>query len=303
MPRWDLLDALARRQYGLIAHWQLLERGFSRDGIRSFISSGRLVRFRHGVYRLCGSLMSWNASVLAVVLAAGDGAVASHRTAGAIWQLLEHPPEVIEITAAGCHRLAGVKFHRHALDSHEITRRAQIPVTTIERTLLDLAESMEAAELGKAIDSALRRSLTNLRRLETVAGARAKSGRRRSKPFVDALAQRGAGYDPGANDWELRMDRLWDELGLPPAERQYTIRVGGHSYRVDRAIPSRRIAIEWNGYSSHGTRSSFDYDAERKARLGCAGWRVLEFTPATPPGLIRKTVLAVFDERSYLEQQ
>lgn len=296
MFKLEAMDAVARRQYGLITYSQLLETGLSPREIEVREKAGRLVMLRRRVYRLCGTQLSWHVSVLAAVLAAGDGAVVSHNTAGAIWQLVDGVPDQIEITSARQHRLQGVLSHRHALHRTEITKHARIPVTTVERTLLDMAERMEARELGKAIDSALRRDLTTLKRLAATAERRAGPGRRRSRPFLDALAQRGAGYDPGANDWEQRMDRLWDELGLPPAERQYPIRVGGRSYRVDRAILSRRIAIEWNGYSSHGTRSSFDYDAERKAHLGCAGWRVLEFTPATPPSLIRKTVLAVLNE-------
>ena len=302
MLRWDILDSVARRQYGLIAHWQLLENGFTPHGIQSLITSGRLIRVRRTVYRLCGSQVSWNVSVLAAVLAIGKGTVASHTTAGAIWALIDQPTDRIEVTSARYHRLEGLLSHRHSLEPWETTSHQHIPVTTVERTLLDLAETNDGRSLGKAVDIALRRRLTTLGRLESITQRCAKPGRRRSRALVQALAERGVGYDPGSNDWELRMDRLWEEMGLPPAERQYRIRVAGRPYRVDRAIPSRRIGIEWNGYSSHGTRSSFDSDAERKSRLISAGWCILEFTPASPPAFIGHTVLAVYNERSPLEE-
>jgi hypothetical protein len=58
------------------------------------------------------------------------------------------------------------------------------------------------------------------------------------------LAERVAGFDPGANDWELRMDRLWDALALPAARRQHVIVTEGGRYRVDRAVVDLRLAVE-----------------------------------------------------------
>lgn len=299
MPDLRQLDALARRQHGLVTCWQLDEIGFGAPSVRRLVESGVLARVRRGVYRVCGTEPTWRGAVLAAVLAAGQGAAASHRTAAAVWLLLEPEPG-LEVTCPRRPRLEGVTCHRHLLERREITVVDRIPVTTVERTLLDLAESSDAGALGTAIDSALRRQLTSVRRLAVVESRRPKGGRRRSTPFVEALAARGVTYDPGANDWELRMDRLWDELGLPEARRQHRIRAGGRSYRVDRAILSSRVAVEWNGFATHGTRSGFEHDTERKARLSQAGWYVLEFTPASSAALIRDTVLAVHAQRSNL---
>lgn len=295
------LDALARRQHGLVTRCQLDEMGFERGAVQHLARRGALTRVRRGVYRVCGIEPTWRDAVLAAVLAAGEGAVASHRTAAALWFLVE-PGAGLEVTCPRYRRLEGVVCHRHLLDRREATTLDRIPVTTIERTLLDLAESDDAGALGKAIDSALRRQLTSVRRLAAADSRRPRAGRRRSAPFVEALAARGLAYHPGANDWELRMDRLWEALGLPEARRQHRVRAGGRTYRVDRAILSSRVAVEWNGFATHGTRSGFEHDAERKARLSQAGWYVLEFTPASSHELIRATVLAVHAQRSNLDR-
>jgi hypothetical protein len=106
------------------------------------------------------------------------------------------------------------------------------------------------------------------------------------------LADRVPGYDPGANDWEQRMDRLWELLGLPPAVRQCTVRVGGHRYRVDRAIPELKLAVEWVGKEFHSLSGRFVRDRLRISDLVQAGWDVVEVTPEWTPERIRATVTA-----------
>jgi hypothetical protein len=236
---------------------------------------------------------------MAAVLAAGDGAVLSHRSAGVLWDMIDQHAEAgpLEITAPKLRRLEGVSCHRASLDSKEMTDRFGIPVTTAERTLLDLAHTVDAAELGRLCDEALRRRLLTVGRLRGVVDAHRGPGRRRLKPAIEVLSDRISGYDPGANDWELRMDRLWDELQLPAAERQYRIRIGRRTFRPDRAIVDLKIAVEWNGFDPHGRRGNLDADSDRRAALAAAGWYPLDFTSRSRPEVICRTVLAVVDER------
>ena len=80
-----------------------------------------------------------------------------------------------------------------------------------------------------------------------------------------ALADRGIGFDPGANAWERSRDRLWDRTsGLPAA-------CGSTGYTPTAAVTAStgpfglKISIEWNGYATHGTRSGFDHDSDKRA--------------------------------------
>jgi hypothetical protein len=111
-----------------------------------------------------------------------------------------------------------------------------------------LAQSTPGPELGRLCDEALRRRVATLPRLRAVVEAHRGGGRQWLEPIRAVLADRTPGYDPGANDWEQRMDRLWGQFGLPPAERQYRVRVARRTYRLDRAIVTLKIGVERNGF-------------------------------------------------------
>lgn len=302
----DGLDAAGRCQHGLVTCQQLDRMGYSSDGVFRLVRSGRLIPVRRRVYRLCGAVPTWHSAAMAAVLAAGEGAALSHESAAVLWGLLdrEHATGALHITSPAQCRLDGVVAHRRPLGPGEATRHAFIPVTSVERTLLDLAGSASSpapAGIGGLIDDAVRRGLTTSKRLLVAAERHGGPGRRLLAPVRAALRDRGIGYDPGANGWEMAMDRMWDRMGLPPARRQYRIRVaGGRSYRPDRAIVEARIAVDWNGYWPHGTRSGFDHDSTRRAHLAAAGWYPLDFTSRSDPELICTTVLAVYRERLYV---
>lgn len=239
---------------------------------------------------------------MAAVLAAGSDAVLSHRSAAVLWGFLqrqdEHGP--LELTRSVRSSLGDVRVHRHLVLANDRTIYLNIPVTTAARTLLDLAESTDSVELGAVCDDALRRRLVTLNDLEATFAQHTGRGRRRLGPMRSVLADRDAGYNPGANGWEQEMDRMWDRMGLPPAVRQFPIRTAARLYIPDRAIVELKVAVEWNGYERHGLRSRFDYDSDRRADLAAAGWYPLDFTSRSSPALICQTVLAVVEERRRL---
>jgi hypothetical protein len=299
MESHEMLDRLGASQHGLVSGAQLGGLGFTADGRHHLVESGRLFPVRRGVYRLCGSVPTWRSEALAAVMAAGAGAVLSHRTAATLWGLLDHRRETgpFEITVGRHARLSGVVAHRHRLRADEVTSRYGIPVTVPARTLVDLAESIGVEELGQLVDEALRGRVVTLGGLRNQMASNVGRGRRRQKEMRAVLRERGGGYDPGDSAWERRMDRLWDEWGLPPAARQHRIVVNGHLYVVDRAIVDLAVAVEWNGYEYHGLRTRFDRDSTRRAELTAAGWAVLDFTTRSSPALICSSVMSVVEQR------
>lgn len=304
------LDRLARRQHGVVSLDQCRAHGMTWDQVKWRIRTGAMVPVRPQVYRWCGAVPSWRMMATAAVLVAGGDAALSHRSAAVLWGLLPaSPPDRgfdsshtlrLDITAPRSVRLSGVAGHRKALARHERTIRYGIAVTTAERTLVDLAGSCDADELGRLIDEALRRRLTTLTKLEVALRAHAGGGRRRTRPLRDALAERGARYTPGDNPGELAMDRLWDSLDLPPAVRQYRVRVGNRTYVLDRAIVELKIGIEWNGRDQHGLWSRFHQDSDRRNDLVAHGWLILDFTMKTDPRRIERTVRAAVEQRRLL---
>jgi very-short-patch-repair endonuclease len=77
---------------------------------------------------------------------------------------------------------------------------------------------------------------------------------------------------------ERRLTRLIAAAGLPPPRCQVPLRHGGGVARVDMLYEHARLVIETDGHGSHATRRERQSDAERDARLGAAGYRVLRFT-------------------------
>jgi hypothetical protein len=296
------LDHLGQRQFGLVTSRQLADLGFTTDQVRLLVASGRLVRVRRGVYRLLGVETTWQSVAFAAVLAGGVGAVLSHRSGGVLWGLLDRHGETgpMEIVAPRARSLGGVTVHHQRLVGAEVTRRQGIPVTSAERTLLDLAATTPASELGRLCDEGLRRRIVTLGRLHAVVDGHGGGGRRRLEPIQAVLADRIPGYEPGANDWERGMDRMWDRLGLPAAERQYRLQIGRRTYCPDRAIVDLKIAVDWNGFDLHGRRGNFDRDSDRRAALAAAGWYPLDFTSRSRPEVICRAVLAVVAERREL---
>ncbi len=311
MANYRELDRIAGRQHGLVSLRQAGRHKLTRRQIDWDRARGRMVGVRRSVSRWCGAGPSWRMMAMAAVLAAraaGDRAVLSHRSAGVLWDLLPPPAgdesdesdESLEITSDRQHRLRGVRAHRHGLTERERTTRHGIPVTTIERTLLDLAESCDGDEMGRLIDEALRRELTTVPRLHAMLRAHAGPGRRRTASMRAALSERGAGYHPGGSRREQERDRLWDHLGLPEAQRQHEVQIRGRTYVLDRAIVELKIGIEWNSREWHGTRSRFYYDTERRNALIQQGWLILDFTMKTSPQTIVRTVMAAVEQRKLL---
>ena len=105
------LDAIGRRQHGLVTSGQLADLGFTRKQARVLLASGSLVGVRRGVCRLCGTQPSWHSIALAAGLVAGDEAVLSHRSAGVRWGFLDRHDEGagLELIVPGQRRLTGVR--------------------------------------------------------------------------------------------------------------------------------------------------------------------------------------------------
>jgi very-short-patch-repair endonuclease len=279
--------------------------GLGRSARHRALVTGRATRVRQGVYLLAGGQLTWETVVLAAVLAAGPAAVASHVTAACLWGLFDgRPPDDV---SPGIHLIApkrrdqeGVVAHRQRLGDRDRARRFSVPVTSPARTLFDLSSMVDAGGLGRCTDEALRRGVLDLRRLRRLHDEHAGPGRRRLAPLREVLSDRIPGFDPGANDWERRMDELWDQLGLPSARRQYVIKTEGGRYRVDRAVVELRLAVEWVGNEFHGQRGRYSRDRIRISDLVQAGWDVIEVTPNWAPERLQRTVLAKVAERTRL---
>src|SRR5262249_22742716 len=159
-----------------------------------------------------------------------------------LWNLAgfwEQPQSEITTPSRRRTRLRDVIVHdSEILDGIHVDRRRRVPVTSVARTLCDLTACCSPNQVGRALDDALRRKLTSLRRVGAVFDDLATRGRRRSTVMRELLAERGPAFHPGGSDPELRMMRVLVSGGLPSPVQQYRVRVEGHNYRLDAAYPA-----------------------------------------------------------------
>jgi predicted transcriptional regulator of viral defense system len=147
-----LIAALAERQHGVVATWQLVALGLTHDGIGYRAQTGRLHRIHQGVYAVGHRKLTPNGHRMAAVLAYGPDAVLSHRSAAALWGF-GHPSYRIDVTTP--HRRSGrkaIRAHTSALHPEDRTTRDGIPVTSVARTILDLAARSTRDQLTHLIE-------------------------------------------------------------------------------------------------------------------------------------------------------
>jgi predicted transcriptional regulator of viral defense system len=269
------IAALATRQHGVVATRQLAALGLPQRAVSYRAAAGRLHRVHRGVYAVGHPVLTVNGRRMAAVLAAGPGAVVSHASAAALWEIRPTSATRIDVSvpsAAGRGKRPGLRIHRASnLRGNEITEHQGIRATTPARTLLDLASSLPRRALERALDQAEIRDLYDRRELEAI--ARVHAGERGARRLQRALDQDG---DPALTDSELEelMLGLCAEHDLPrPKSRAW---VAG--LRVDFLFAASRLVAETDGYRYHRTRRAFERDRERDAILARAGYRTLRFT-------------------------
>ncbi|HET7507486.1 MAG TPA: hypothetical protein VFJ53_03930 [Solirubrobacterales bacterium] len=151
---------MARQQYGLIERSQLLELGVGEDEIEYRLSIGRLHHIHQEVYSVGHQVVPREGRWLAAVLATGPGAVLSHWSAAALWMIRPNSRSVIDVTTAHKSRSwDGIKRHHKALPADEVTVESGIPVTSVPRTIFDLAATEDVDTVAAMLRESEHRNL------------------------------------------------------------------------------------------------------------------------------------------------
>ena len=210
---------LARRQHGVVSRRQLLELGVGPDAIDFRLQRGRLQPLHRAVYAAGHDALTREGRWMAAVLASGGGAVLSHRSAAALSGIATLAG--IDVTVPKQRRpAAGIELHVTPLPPDEITQGHGIPVTTISRTLFDLATVLRPRQLERAMnEAASRRLLDSL----SLADLLSRYPRRPGTPAVRALlAAREVGATVTRSELEVSFLEFIGERGLPrPQTNQY----------------------------------------------------------------------------------
>jgi very-short-patch-repair endonuclease len=274
-----VVAAIADAQYGVFSRGQALRAGFSARQIQVRLSAGRWESRFRGVYRIVGAPGSLQQAAMAGALYAGDGALVSHGTAGALLGLDGVRAKDVELWVPSAKKteVRGLTIHRGTrLDRADRSMLGPIPVTTAVRTLIDLSPRMEDERLLATTEDAIRRGLVRADRLLARSEILRTSGRPGVGRLVELLRDRAG---PALESrLEARVWLLIQRTGLPLPQRQYRVSLPGGRYRLDFAWPEHKAGLECDGWEHHGRRSAFDPDRARLAELAAARWRVLPVT-------------------------
>lgn len=266
---------MADRQHGVVSQRQLLALGFSEKAIKARIDVLRLNAVHREVYAVGHRRIGRHGYRWAGVLAYGDEALLSHRSAAALWGLARQRGSVVEITAPagrqGIERRKWLWIHRCKLHADDRAEEGGIPVTTVARTLFDFAEVEPFRRLEQAWEEADRLKVLRLREVELV--CERGYGRRALKPIRRLLAAAKAPPE-GRSPLEERFHAFCQEHRLPEPARN--VHVLGRE--VDALWPGAKLVIELDSWEHHGHRAAFERDRARDPQFLIAGYRTIRVT-------------------------
>jgi very-short-patch-repair endonuclease len=272
------------RQLGLITTRQATAAGVSRSTLSARTADGTLVRVLQGVYAAADAPRTWEQSTLAACLALGPDACVSHTTAATLWHFGLPTRPYVEVTVPSSRsvRLAGedLRVHRTTtLLAADRTHLGRYDVTTVPRTLIDLASSMDDDTLAKVAGDALARRLLTPARLADALdrAARHRPGEVAALRRVVAPWLAGARLESVA---EASFLRAISAARLPAPRTQYRVETpDGAVYRLDFAWPQWMVLLEVDSYRWHVSPDAHAADSARANRLAALGWTVLRATP------------------------
>ena len=258
----------------MVSRPQLLAAGLTARMVDRRVAAGRLIRLHRGVYALGHRRLTREGEWLAAVLAVGPGAALSHRSAAALHELLPERGSRIDVTTTARRTTTNwIEVHpTRALAGEDLARRRGIPVTTVARTLVDLAATATCADLERAVNEA-----DVLRALDVGAvlavAERVRGRRGRGRGALDAVLARHHGPVVLRSELERRFRALLRAHGLPAAE--HNVRVG--AWEVDAVWREERLAVELDSARFHDTPAARARDADKTAQLEADGWTVRRY--------------------------
>lgn len=274
------LVELSSRQFGVITHRDLALTGVSWKWLRGRLSTREWSRVHRGVFRLGYSPPSREEREMAALRAAGDNAVLSHTSAARKLGLDVPKEELLHLTVPASRqvKVRGAKVWRsRTLSCAEVTTRGGFRLTSLPRTMIDLAAVLDDGWLRAALDSAIRQDRSHLTRIWRLllrwGPGRRGAGRLRS--LVEEYRRGAEVPDSALEAFALRLARATGQM----PKVHYEVRDRGRFVaEVDLAWPQLRLGIELDGWAYHATRQNFVKDRARDRALFQLGWSVLCYT-------------------------
>jgi len=268
----------AQKNYSLIDRKTAFELGATHRSILTRVDRGQWCPIHPGVYFIGAGPLSWNAQLRAATLAAGPHAVASHRAAAVLWELDGFHKAPIEITVpmGKGPTPEGTIVHRTRRPIEPVYVDA-IPVTPVERTILDNAWSMPPSIVEQQYESGLRKRLTTPARVADCVVEQGGFGVRGAKKITRILDARRPGRPTGSPAETFLLTHL-RRAGIEEPARQYAVVLSDQTVAVlDFAWPCLCKGVEIDGLDAHGSAQALEYDLVRQNLLFEANWELRRY--------------------------
>ena len=291
-----LIAQIAAEQHGVISFAQLRAAGLGVGAINSRVRSGRLHRLYRGVFAVGHTHLSHAGRCVAALLSLGPGAALSHATAAAQWAVRPSASATIHVTVptpGGRLTRPGVVVHRSTtLRPADVIEIDRIAVTSVARTLLDLAGMLAPGPLERAVERSLQLRLFDVAAVRSVLAANPR------RAGTKQLARIVATIHDEPPVTRSQLEALMRDLCDAHAIRRPEVNVVVEGIEVDFFWRAQRLVVETDGHETHGTRTAFERDRARDARLTARGYRVVRFTHRQlthEPALVAATLVALID--------
>jgi len=254
-----------------VGRWQLYELGLTDQMIKTRVAHRALNRLYRGAYAVGHRALTVESRWMAAK------AVLSHRSAGQLWGLCPRSEIAPEVTAPGSAKTkSGIVAHRGSPATDEVGRMWGIPVTSVARTMFDLAATLGERDVERAWNEMevreyrVRVSVPDL--LERYPG-------RKGTVLLARLADRKTlPVGITRNELEEAFLVLVDRFALPRPRMNAHLAVRDRFYEIDCLWEDHKVAIELDGAAAHGTDKAFHGDRERDRILTAEGWTTSRVT-------------------------
>ncbi len=297
------MGALAAGQGGFVTRTQLGQLGIPPRTIDRWVASGTLPVFGRGIYRVffedtLDALTRGAASTLPEAAVSHESAARAHGFSTPVARRAS-----VTVPSWTTHRFPGVTVHRCLdLGSSHLVEVDGLRITSVPRTLFDLAASVSVSTLDRLVEEVILEGRTTVDELTETLDSLARRGKPGTAALRAVLADRGEGTERSASKLERRGLAVLRESMLPEPVPQYTPPWNAH-IRLDVAYPTHGVAIEWDSKRWHSSAERFQSDRERDRDAAQNGWVVLRFTwrdVFDTPAAVVSEVGAVLRERATL---
>lgn len=269
-----IISAIATQQHGVVARWQLLDAGVTTEQIKWRVRTGRLHEVHRGVYLVGHAVPPPLAIEQAALLACGESAILSHRSAADLWKLLPYPasnPVWVTVPPGRNADRSGIRISRAMLDRRDIRWREGMRLTSPPRTILDLSPLLSEEDLESVVAEAQFRGWASLNELRAqLEGHEGRRGVAKLRYVLDLPS----GPKRTKSGGERAMLRLLRGCGIQGFETNAWI----HGYEVDFLWRELGVVVELDGWDGHSGRVAFERDRLKIAKLIAHGLTVIPVT-------------------------